>query len=817
MLEHLLTDTWRALRSLRRAPAFSASAIGTVAITLGAAATLFSLYNALALRALPVSDPSRLVLLQASDPKGPNRTIYEQTFHALRDVEVLDGLYLFSGGGMFEMAARNAKDEGLIEAITPGLHEALGLRPFQGRFLRAEDDRPGAEPVAVLSYELWRRLFHEDPAAIGERVTIGGDVMTVVGVTPPAFKGFYVDGGFGFTVSMNTLNYYLGSDPKRPVRGLQAVGRLRPDVTLAQAQAAIEARWQTARVEHVPGTLPALERQEIATHLIRVESLSGGISSLRVRYRQPLALLLGITVMLLAIGGVNLGGLLLSRAAERDHEFAVLLALGASRGQFVRQVMAESVALAVAGALLAVPLAFWSAGALTAMILPSGMTLAFSPAPDARVLMTLAAAAIVLGGVIGVVPAVSAGRRRPLALRANRTATPSGRGWPRVLLAAQVALSLVLVSGALLFAVSLANLRQVDRGYTTDGMRWARLFGVTGGYVGIDEPSYYLDLTARIEALPQIQSVSMAGLFPTFFSAPQFLSRQPVTPDGAAPGTDAVDSLVESVTPRFFETTGIALRRGRDFAWSEGPGTEPVVIVNERLARTLFADRDALGQYVRVGRDPAAPLARIIGVAADATIGDLRQPGVPVVFRSRVQDRSRVPVLIYRTDAGTDADTAVAAIIAAAGRERPRRFYAMADFEDEALTQERMLAGLSGFFGAVAAFLAFVGLYGSLRHAVASRTREFGVRLALGATPARILRMVLREGALIAGVGVLLGIPASLAASRFASSLLYGLTATDPRVLIASAAVLLALGMAASARPAWRAARLDPAATLRGD
>jgi predicted permease len=815
VVERFLTDVRRAFQQARRSPGYAAAVIATLALTVGASTTLFSLYNALVLRTLPVQDPSRIVLVQPTDDKGQNRPLYQTMHRELARLDVFEHLALFSGGGMFFTEARGVRAQGLIESVTPGFHEALGLRPFLGRYFTERDQIDVDSPTVVLSHALWGRLFNDDPSAIGEQVLIDGKPMTVIGVTPPEFKGFYVDGGFGFSVPISVLNRHLGTDPKSPIRGLQAVGRLKAGVTIAQAHTAVDATWRSIRGTTIPPQLPAAEQREIATHRIKVETLASGFSGLRTRYAQALQVLLAITVVLVVIGCVNLSGLLLARTMARERQFAIMLALGAARAQFAQQVLVESVILAMLGTVVALPLAWMGSRMLSVAIWDLPEPLAMNLAPDMRVIAAAAIGSIVSGLIIGALPAARAARRRRLGLRSERSIVGGSGKWRRALLVVQIALCLVLVAGAGLFGVSLWNLRTLDTGFTASDVRWARLFAVPGGYRNQDDAVYYPELLRQIEALPEVRSVAMSSMFPTFFNAAHFLQRHAVV-SLAQPNAPAAEAIMESVTPGFFRTMGIPLLQGRDVSWSDQAAGAGVVILNHTVSRQLFPDGNAIGQHVRIGNDPKRAALQVIGVAADASVGDLRAPHAPAVFRPRMQEQMRAPVLLYEPAAdGPTADAAVTRVVSALGHEYPRGQSAVSEFANRALIQERLLAGLSGMFAALALLLAVVGLHGSLVYDVTQRTREIGVRMAIGASRRDVIGMIVRDGAAVAAAGALLGIVVTFPLSSLVRSMVFGLEPTTPWIALAAAACLVAVGIASCLWPAARAAAIDPATALR--
>jgi predicted permease len=824
MIDGLVEDVRYACRQIRRSPGFAFAVIATLALAIGANTALYSLLNAIVIRTLPVADPGRLVLLQAMDERGQqNRPIYYRTFVELAKQPGFETVTLYSGGGVLLTEARSVLGEGGIEAVTPGFHEMLGLRPFLGRYFTAHDapaDSPAA-PVAVISHRFWQRYYGADPNAVGERLIVSGEPMTVIGVTPPEYRGLYVDGGFGFSVPLTVLNRQLGTDPKRPVRGLNAVARLKAGVSLAQARAAVEAAWPALRVATIPPGLSPTEQNEIATQRIEVESLARGFSGLRTRYQDPLIVLTGITALLLTIGCVNLSGLLLARTAAREQQLAIRFALGASRGRIVQQLLVESLMLSLIGAAVAVPLAWWATIASGTVLWQSSIPLMQSLTPDARVLRLTALVAIATGLIISILPASSAIRGRPQSgLQPVRTVAHATGRWGRALLVAQVALSMVLLVGAGLFASSLRNLRNIEGGFRTKGVRWSRLFAVPGGYRGQNDAVYYPELVRQLSQVPAVHSVALSYSFPTFFNLGHLVARHRIARPDAGTAGETAEGMMECISPRFFETVGMTLVRGRDFTWSDDGHHPGVTIINESLSRKLFPAGDAIGQRIRVGTDPTRSALEVVGIVSNAAIGDLRSPQLPVVFRPRLQEPqfARAPVLTIRTNADpASVDAAATKVIKSLGHEYPRRFYSLDEQIDLALIQERLLAGLSSFFAGLAVLLAYVGLHGLLAHAVARRTREIGIRMALGASRPGVIRMIVSEGVALTVLGVAIGVPCALAAGRVTASLLFGLAPSDPLTLIAAAMFFVLVGATAGIWPARRASHVEPMTALRCD
>jgi predicted permease len=525
--------------------------------------------------------------------------------------------------------------------------------------------------------------------------------------------------------------------------------------------------------------------------------------------------------LVLVVGCVNLSGLLLARTAARDQQLAICFALGASRRRIAQQLLIESLLLSLIAAAVTLPLQWWMTQAAGNVLWQGSAPLAQSLTPDGRVLALTGAIAIATGLVMSVLPAWTASRSRPLTgLRADRTVAHVSGRWGKALLVAQVAISLVLLVGAGLFASSLTRLRNLDAGVRTEGVRSSRLFGVPNGYRNQNDAAYYPELVRQLSEVPGVHSVALASYFPNFFGLGNLLSTQPLARAEATDAADAADGLMENVTPRFFDTAGIRLLRGRDFTWNDDTHHPEVVIINESLSRKLFPDGEAVGQRLRIGHDPRRAGVQVVGVASDAAIGSYKLPHMPVAFRPRMQELqlARAPAMVFRVRGDSAVvDEAMKAVIIGLGHEYPRQFYSLDEQIDRSLLQERLLAGLSSFFAGLAVLLASVGLYGVLAYAVARRTREIGVKMALGASRGRVIWMVVRDGLVLTVVGVAIGIPCALGAGRLLGSFLFGVRSSDPATLIAASILFVIVGTVAALRPALRASGVDPLTALRAD
>ncbi len=819
--DSILGDFRLALRHIARTPTVALAVVVTLSLAMGFNTALFSVFYAIVLRPLPVDHPDSLVVLQAVDAKAQqSRPIYYSAYEQLAHLPVFEALELYSGGGSYQIEWRGTRSEGTIEASTPGLFEVLGLRPHLGRFFTDQDAPTDGETAAVvvLSYDLWRRAFGGDAAILGDSVLIGGVPATVIGIAPPRYKGFYVDGGFGFSVPVSFLSRQMNSGPPRPVRGLNVVGRLASGVSLEQARSAMEVGWNTIRASAVPVGVTASEQQELATHLLHMSSLENGFSTLRETYGAALKTSWLGTALLLVIGCLNLGGLFLSQAAARESQFAVQVALGAPRTRIARQLLVETAVLTAFGTLLALPFAWWCTRAAEILLWQGISPLSQRLVPDGRVLLVTSAVGLGSGLLIGAIPAWRFSRNNlAVTLRPERSVVRGVGLWGRTFLVGQVALSLALLVGAGLLSATLRNLRSLDAGIQREGVRWSRLFAVPNGYRGQDDAAYYSELIRRLSQVPRVRSVALASYFPSYFGLEHLLPTQRLSrPAGPTP-QDTLDVVVENVTPAFFETAGIAMIQGRDFTWADDARHPPVAIINEAARRALFSGDEPIGRTIQLGAEKGTT-AEIIGIVSDAAIGSYRKPDAPVLFRPRMQElaRSRAPVLLYRSDddpSGVEAQ--IASVIAELGHEYPRRFSSLNEQIEVSLLRERLLARLASLFAGLAFTMAAVGTFALLAYSVSRRTREIGLRMALGAQRRAIISAIVRESAATAAIGVVIGVPISMAAATLVRSWLFGVSAWDARTFIASSAAFLVGGVVFGLAPALRASSIDPLIALR--
>jgi predicted permease len=802
-LEDMARDLRYGLRALRRTPMFASVAILTLGLGIGANTAIFSLADAVLLRALPVTNPRELVVLRQ---RGPGGDIFPFTSAAASDLapgrDALAGLAAFRPLLGTHVGVNGQVELATAQLVSGNYHAVLGVRAVLGRTLSAQD----REPVAVISHGYWQRRFAGDTNVVGRLLEMQERSFTIVGVTPPEFFGTQPGRRVDVTAPLAAQTTKMPPN----ARWLYLVGRLAPGVSREQARAALRIRW--AQLDAAPSSPP---RPPVT---LEVDDGSQGLNELRRQFSLPLQILMAAVGAVLLVACANLAGLLIVRSTARQQEMAVRLSLGAARGRIVRQLLAESALLAAAGGAAGVALAYWTTDLLLAMMSRGRGSILLDVAPNARTLVFAAAVTIVAAALFGLLPALGASgtdvqpRLKLSAAGADRTWST----WGRAMVAAQVALLVLLLTSAGLFARTLQKLRSVDAGFRQDHVL---VVGVpTGpGYRGASRRALYDELYVRFGALPDVQSVSMAMDTPAggglSMAAGLGVPGRPPDPDDAPP------VYHNFVGPRFFETMGIPVLAGRDFHPGDDERAPRCVIVTESVARRYFTGDDPLGRQVLVRGAPAS----IIGVVKDVRYTSLRADAPLMIYRPYRQEAGApVDAFLIRTSSATAAALRPfvhAEVRAAAPALPPPSVVSVEDRVAAALVEERMLAALSSAIGALAAILAAIGIYSTVAAAVARRRREIGIRMALGARPGQVARMVVGEAFGIVAAGLAIGIPAAIATALAARAVLAGvlfeLSPVDPLTLSSAAAAILLIASLAAYVPARRASRIDPVAAVK--
>ena len=824
---------------------FTAVAVLSLALGIGANTAIFTLLDQILLRLLPVKDPKQLVLLTMhgryyGSSWGGNAISYPMYRDFAEQNQVYSGmfcrrpLYMSVGfGGQTERVAG--------EMVSGTYFPVLGVTAAIGRTFTPEDDKtPGGHPVVVLQHEYWQTRFASDPGILGKTLAIDGHNMTVIGVAQAGFEG--VELGFApkFFVPMMMQPALAFGDPKmltdRRTRWVNAFGRLKPGVSMTQAKASLQPMMHSMLEMEVQEAAFAhasqFDRAEFVKCWIDVLPGSQGRAQLRQELSSPLWVLMAITGMVLLIACANLANLLLARAAGRQKEIAVRLAIGAGRGRIIRQLLVESLCLSFMGGIAGLTLALWGDELLMAAFLsgPDSNTLNISTAPDLRILGFTFVVTLITGLIFGLVPALQSTNPDVAPTLKDQGGAVVGGGAVRLrkaLVVAQVTLSLLLLIGAGLFMGSLNNLRNLGPGFKTDHLLGFEMDPSLNGYKLDRTKAFYQRLNENLAAVPGVQTVGLASL--RILADNDWESS--MTVEGYTPpqvGSHA-DPSMNMVSPNYFATLGVPVIAGRDFTIKDtqliqvdpDPNhIEPtVIIVNETFAKRYFAGRNPIGHACRIRRRSGTKTPmEIVGVVKDMKYRNLRE-AVPEQAFVPYLASPRLDSMVVYARTSLDPNQLFAAMRAKV-REIDSNVpvYAMRTADDQiqkSLLTERLIASLSAMFGFLATLLATIGLYGVMAYMVARRTREIGVRMALGALQGSVIWMVMREVLLLIGLGVAIGVPASLGLTTLIRAQLFGLTPHDPVTIILASAGLAAVACLAGYVPALRASRVDPIRALR--
>jgi predicted permease len=833
LLSDLLQDLRYAARMLRKQPGFTIAAVLTLALGIGANTAVFSLVNATLFRRLPVKDSARLVYAY----RGAGGVFSYPQYVALRDhTAAFEGLAAYGG----IQASLNAGDSAELVPgyiVTGNFFEVLGVQAALGRMLSPADDiTPGGHAVAVIGHDFWRMRFGGDRSAIGREIRLNGHVFTIVGVTPAGFPGpqvgrarpLYVPMMMQAVMRPPRARYSGEQNPdllQHPTNSwLFGIGRLKAEATVERAKAELDPVLDDFFRTRVQTSTPGPARQ---VTLLPVDDPSVGM---RPQLRIAALLLGGVVGVVLLIACANIANLLLSRAAGRRRELAVRLALGASRGRLLQQLLTESVLLSLLGGVAGILVALGILRGFQVAAPPDGalpVDLAF--ALDRPVLLFALLLATLTGIVFGLVPAVVASRpiMGPALRTTGNAAGDSGHRFDlkKIFVVAEVALSLLLLITAGLFVRSLSSARAIDPGIDVDRLVSAPLNINLLRYTREQGRVFYQQLVDRVNAMPGVESASVARVA-LLGGGGRVLSihvegRASNADRVMAEGTGAVardPNVINAnvVGPRFFQTVGIALMNGRDFAESDGETGPPVVVLNATAARMHFPDERPIGRRVSVD-GPDGPFREIVGIVRDSKYGSLGEVDVPVAYLPLSQNHETGMVLYVRGSVppGTLAGALRAEIRALEPNLPVPEITTMSETIGASLYPARMGAWLLSVFGALALLLAVVGIYGVLSFSVARRTREMGIRLALGAGSRQVFLLVVRDGMWLVGLGVLIGLGGAAFGARALGRLLYGIAPTDLPSFAGAIVLLAAVAFFACAIPARRAIRVDPVTTLR--
>ncbi len=825
-MDTLLSDLRYAARVLARSPGFTLVAVLTLALGIGVNTVIFSIVHNLVLKPLPVRDPASLTVLYARF--GSGYLNYGNYSHAdfldfRQAADVFSGTTevspIYTG---LNLAGGNELVWG--EVVSGDFFDVIGVRPALGRGFRAGEDAPGADPVVVLSWTTWRRRFAGDPAVVGRTVTLNNRAYTVVGVAPRGFRGMYsiwLQAEFWApTAAYAALAPAGGVLERRGNTGFRIWARLKPGVPFRQAAARVTLIGE--RLAHdYPGTNGGVAAALFLEKDARPEA---GVAA---GTKFAAGAFTALVSLVLLIACANVANLLLARSAGRRKEMAVRAALGAGRGRVVRQLLTESLLLGTLGGAAGLALAVWGTGLLASISLPTTIPLTLDLGIDGTVLAFAALAALGTGVVFGLAPALQASRTDLVgALRGDGAAAAGGSRSraQRGLVVAQVTVSLVLLVVAGLFQRSLGAAQHVRLGLEPRGVALGSVDLAMAGYDTTRGLAFYRAAQQRIAELPGVRNASLAAPVPLEFSSGGpivFVDGYVPPPDaaGGAPGSGGVPVSGSAVTSGYFATLGTRLLDGRDFGPGDSLGAPAVVIVNEAMAQRFWPGRDPIGRIVRLN-GPGGPPVMVIGVAETGKYREVVEPPTPYLYLPLAQTYTPVVTLALRT-AG-DPSALIPALRRAVQSLDPRLTFFDAKtmealVEGRALLPFRAGASMVGAFGLLALVLAMVGLYGVMSYAVTQRTREIGIRMALGAPRGKVLGGVIAEGLRLAGMGIALGVVVAFAVTRLLRGLLVGVSAQDPGTFVVVSVALVAVAVIASFVPARRATTVDPMTALRSE
>jgi len=813
IFETAIQDLRFALRIMRKSPGFTAVAVLTLALGIGANTAIFTMANGVMMRALPVHDPGQLVELLHHYPGEPEPGFNGFSWDAYQAIR--DGNHVFSDvivGSLyfFDVRADKLQSQTVFGGSVGGnFFEALGVQPATGRLIGPEDVHMGYHaPVAVVSWSFWKSRFDLDPGIIGKNIIVGETPVTIIGAAQRGFFGLSNEAQQDVWLAQ-TLGPSAGW-------GFGLLARLKPGVSIKQARAEMAVVFQS--IVNAPDAGPFVKGMTI-----RIEPAENGVvTPVRQTLSTPLKVLMATVGLLLLLACANLAGLLLARGASRRHEMAARACLGASRARLLRQTLTESLLLSLVGCAVGIFVAYIATHALV-RIFASGRAIRGAPLhfevltnPDARVLLFTLAIALLTGLLCGATPAISASQAEPASAlqQASRVGeSKSRRLFGRGLVASQVAISLALMSSAGLFVGYLAHLRNLNLGFERNNLLIATLDFAHTGYNAAQYWQLSQELVARVDAIPGVNSAAFSDMSPMEGPGASSFAYAEGHPE------NRTQSSVNYVAPAYFETYGTPLLAGRDFSARDQAGS-PVVIINQTSARDCFGSEDPIGRHItlsHVTMTKGEKTFEVIGIVGDAKYNDLQQAAPATIYVDMLQQGDRGSQLAVRTKFDP-------AGIAAAVRQTESavmtnvpidRILTMNEQIDSSIVPQRLIAMLSTAFGALGALLAAVGLYGLLAYAVAQRTREIGVRIALGAEGTDVVYIVLRDALWMVCAGLIIGAPLVFWGKRIAASLIPDLPPAGPLPIVIAAAIMIAVGLIAAYVPARRAMRVDPMVALR--
>lgn len=835
--EEMFQDLRYGTRMLAKNPGFTAMAVISLALGIGANAAIFSVLDAVLLKTLPVKQPDRLVFVETgvAGSKRSSNISYRE-FETLRDQQdAVSGACFFSYPTRINIGVQGESEVIEGQLVSGGFFPVLGVEASAGRALAdADDNTAAATSVVVISHRYWQRRFGADVNVVGRSVNLNGSPFTIVGVLPSEFFGvmpgyspdLYLPSISGEAILPRRSRFREGPMPF-------ILARLSNDISTQQTAVSLSHTLQRFRLARL-GAEPNSEKEEAITRqAVNLISAGQGFSALRSQFSKPLRLLLAAVALVLLIACANVTNLLLARAAARSKEIALRLALGATRFRLIRQLLTESILLVSFGAAAGLAFASWGSRVLVTVVasgrnpLTAGSNLSLDLSIDNRVLGFTVLISLVSAVIIGLVPAWRATKPELYSTLKDSPSNLTGGGrfrWGHVLVVGQVAVSLTLLVGAGLFVRSLANLRKVDLGFKRENVLLFSVDPQLAAYQRDKVPQIYNQLLEQLATIPGVQSVSLSrqgllngGGTTGGIRVPGYTPRVQENTSDANRDDEGMEWLCE-VGPRFFETAGTPIIRGRDFGPQDQQASQKVVVVNEAFAKYYFAAEDPIGKHIDRGEDNGGE-AEIVGVVKDAKYVDIRERTPRTFYLPFIQDPSAWRETTFLVRTFVEPLKLAGAIKTAVQSTDPNlpmfRIRTLTSQVDESLGTERLVTTLASFFGALALLLSGAGLYGVLSYSVNRRTHEIGIRMALGARAASVLGLIIRQGMTLVMAGLVVGIVAAFALTRLLASLLFGVEPTDPVTFIAVGLLLCSVALFACWLPARRAAGVDPVTALR--
>jgi putative ABC transport system permease protein len=832
-IEILWQDVRYALRIFLKTPLITSVALLSLALGIGANTAIFSLIDTVMLRVLPVQKPEELLQVVMRNPRGGHEPLSYYTnplWEQIRDHQDVFSSAFAWGSDRFDLALGGEKQYVSSILASGEYFNTLGVRPATGRLFSADDDKRGCPGVAVLSYGYWQEHYGGAPDAVGKSVSLNGFPFQVIGVSASGFFGVDVGDHFDVAVPLCTEAILSGKNSmldQRSAWWIRVIGRLKPGMQESQAAA----RLQAASPEILAGAVPQNWKPEMQKNFLQRTLLTRpaalGVSFLRQEYDKPLKILMSVVGLVLLIACANIASLMLARSAARQKEIAVRLAVGASRSRLIRQLLTECILLSSAGALLGFLFARWGDAILVRFLSTPQEQVFLDLSLDRRVFGFTAGIAVLTGLLFGLLPAIRSTKvSLSAAMKGGHGDEGAGRGRfrpGRWIVASQVALSLVLLVGAGLFLRSFHNLLTLDLGFDRNNVLIVQT-DIHKAKVSPEQRGALFDqLLNRVQGLPGVISASQSVLTP--IGRRTWNNALLVDEPGAPKGDDAI-TYINWVSPEYFTTLRSPLVIGRNFDTRDIAGAPRVAIVNETLASRFFPGSNAIGKYFKMEEGPngLTPPIQIVGILKDAKYQDLRESILPTTYFPSAQlvraggFVSESTIIEIRTASQPSSMAhSVAEAMTAVNSSVSIEFRTLAQQVDDSLTSDRLLATLSGFFGGLALFLAMIGLYGVLAYIVTQRQKEIGIRMALGAEPGSILRLVMRDVAVLLLVGIAVGTAIAAGTTRFVQKLLFGLAPHDTTTIAIAVCVMAVVAMIAGFVPARRAAKLDPMAVLRDE